>query len=377
MNWLKFIIVLTMLFSSLNAQLQTYASFNEAYESNPFRNPDAKESWVSTIDGGIQLDFQPMALSYNGSYTNFSNFSDRSYYWHQAAFIGSFGNTNTGVYFNQRFNRNDYTLYNYNSFIGYLNHSEKIGTFNLYLATTLVLNDYPELAEINNYELNGSMRINKSFQTGTTFIAGLSLHYKKYTTTYSYLDTVLTGSGSGQGMYSGSQTILQPVEIDAPSVSQMGYWLRIAQSLSQSTGLAAQVRARNNIKGATRYIAGLPYNYNEESELFDDPMGYELQSLGIELTQLLPDQIIFKASTYLGIKSYTAQGIYLDQEIFEEGILREDNYHSAHMSLRKNFSIHKTRLTIEFWYRWMTNKSNSYWYNYDNHYGSISLSLNI
>jgi hypothetical protein len=166
-------------------------------------------------------------------------------------------------------------------------------------------------------------------------------------------------------------------QVPAPSVSQLQYWVRIAQSLTNSTGVAAQIRSRINIEGATRTIPGLPFNYNQESEIFDDPMGYELKSVGVELTQILPAQIIMKASTYLGKKNYTAQGIYINQDTFDSDILRADKYHTAHMSLRKYLSIHKTRLAIEFWYRLYKNSSNSYWYNFDNHYGSVSINLNF
>ncbi len=379
MNWFKLIIILTISFNALHAQLQSYVYFNEAYESNPFLIPEPQESWVSTLEGGLQLNFSSLALSYNGSYTSFSNFEDRSYYWHQAAFFGSFARTNLGVYLNQRFNRSDYSVYNYNTITAYVNHSETINSVNLYLASNVSLNNYPEIQEIDNLEINGTVRLNKSFETRTTVIAGFSLHYKDYTSSYSYIDTLTrtSGSGSGGSQSSTMQTILQPVEVDAPSVSQMEYWMRLAQSLSQTTGLALQYRARNNIKGAVRYLPGLPYNYNQESEIFDDPMGYELQSIGADITQLLPGQLILKASTYLGKKNYTVQGIYTDSETFVEEVLRTDEYQTSHMSLQKNFNIHNTRLTIALWYRWINNKSNSYWYNYKNHYGSISLSLNI
>lgn len=373
------IIALIILIIPLHAQVQTYIYFNEAFESNPFLLPDAQESWVSTIEVGVQLNISPISISYNGSYTNFSNFEERTFYWHQAALFSSFGKSNIGVFLNQRFNRNDYTVYNYNTLTGYINHSRNIDTFNFYLGGNVVYNTYPELSQIDNLEVNGSLRINKSFETRTTFIIGSTLHYKKYTTSYSYIDTLFmpSGSGSGQGTNTGMHSLLQSIEVPAPSVSQLQYWIRIAQSLTNSTGVAAQFRSRINIEGATRTLPGLPFNYNQESEIFDDPLGYELQSVGIEFTQILPAQIIMKASTYLGEKKYTAQGIYIDQETFDPQTLRSDKYHTAHMRLRKNLSIHSTRLAIEFWYRWSENSSNSYWYNFDNHYGSVSINLNF
>jgi hypothetical protein len=376
---LRSLLIKILFVISLQAQFQTYVYFNEAYESNPFLLPEAEKSWVATIEGGIQFNLSPISISYSGSFTSFSNFSERTFYWHQAALFSSFKKTNLGLYINQRFNRNDYTIYNYNTMTGYINFSNNIGTFYLYTSGNLIYNTYPELAQIDNIEVNGSLKVNKSFDSGTTFILGGGLFYKKYTSSYSYTDTLQSGAGTGtgQGMNGGSQFALQSIEIPAPSVSQFQYWIRIAQSITKSTGLAMQFRSRLNIEGATRTLPGLPFNYNQESEIFDDPMGYELQSLGFELTQILPAQIIFKASAYKGKKNYTAQGIYEDQFIFDPLTLRSDRFNTAHASVRKNFIIHKSRFTIEIWYRFYHSDSNSYWYNFENHYSSISLSINI
>ena len=59
----RLIIALIILIIPLHAQIQTYVFFNEAYESNPFLLPDAQESWVSTIEGGVQLNISPISIS--------------------------------------------------------------------------------------------------------------------------------------------------------------------------------------------------------------------------------------------------------------------------------------------------------------------------
>jgi len=378
----EIIFFIFLIISITQAQFQTYLHLNQAYESNPFRHPEAQESWISTLEGGLQYNISTISLSYNGSYSNFSNFADRNYYWHQGALFASFSDTRLGIYFDQRFNRDVYTLYNYNSMTAYINQNLSLSTFNFFLAANGMINNYSELEAINNYELNASARLNKSFETRTTFILGVSGHYKKYTTSYSYMDSIASstggsGNGSGPGSAGTIQTDYQSVEVEAPSVSQLQYWVRIAQSLSSSTGLAAQYQSRINIEGATRYLAGLPYDYNDESEIFDDPMGYELQSVGVELTQIIPAQIIAKISGYYGEKAYTVQGIYIDQEIFTEEILRNDRYRTAFLSLQKNFSVNQIRMTGRLLYRWVDNESNSYWYNYSNHYSSLSLSFSF
>ena len=121
---LSAIIFFIFLIASITqAQFQTYLHLNQAYESNPFRQPEAQESWISTLEGGLQYNISAVSLSYNGSYSNFSNFADRNYYWHQGALFTSINNTRLGIYFDQRFNRDVYTLYNYNSMTAYLNQN--------------------------------------------------------------------------------------------------------------------------------------------------------------------------------------------------------------------------------------------------------------
>ena len=379
MRGYKLIFLITILLSTTSAQLQTYIHLDQAYESNPFRYPDPQESWTSVIEAALQYNLSLVSVSYTGSYTLFTNFSERDYLWHQAAVFSTWENTRAGIYFNQRLNKSDYSLYNYYSFNGYINHSFALSSLNIYLAANGVINQYSELSDINNYELHSSVRLNRSFQTRTTLIGGLAIHYKKYTTSYSYLDT-LTNYSSGMGPGGGqtaSKTLIQNIEVEAPSVSQFQYWLRAAQSLSQGTGLAVQYNARLSLKGSARYLAGLPYNYFDESEIFDDPMGYDLNSFGLELTQILPARFTLKTSFYIGKKMYTSQGIYLDEINFDESILRDDHYNTAQLSLKKVFSLGQTGFTMEIWYQWLNNKSNSYWYNYENHFTSLSLSISF
>ena len=174
-----------------------------------------------------------------------------------------------------------------------------------------------------------------------------------------------------------SEVRIQNVEVEAPTVSQLQYWLRIAQSLADNSGLALQYNARLSLSGSTRYLAGLPYEYFDESDIFDDPMGYELQSLGLEFTQLLQPSLTMKASVYAGQKEYTSQGIYLDELNFDESTLRSDKYRTARLSVIKNFSLGYAGLSFILEYQWLKNESNSFWYNYTNHYANISVNLNF
>lgn len=373
-------IIWIMLLSLISlAQFQTYINMNQSYETNPFRYPEAQESWISAIEGGAQYNFSPMAISYSGSYTFFSNFSERNYYWHQAALFSIWENTRAGFYFDQRLNSSDYSLYDYYSLTGYLNHSFTWNSVNMYFAGNAIINTYSELSDLNNYELHSTLRLNRSFQTRTTLIGGVGIHYKSYTTMYTYIDTLNnyhSGMGPG-GNTAKAETYIKNIEVEAPTVSQIQYWMRIAQSLADNSGLAIQYNARLSLSGSTRYLAGLPYDYFDESDIFDDPMGYELQSLGLEFTQLFQPTLTMKASIYAGRKEYSSQGIYLDEENFDESTLRNDQYKTARVSLIKNISLGNAGLSFLLEYQWLKNESNSFWYKYTNHYTNFSISLSF
>ncbi len=379
MIYFRTTLILLALLGFSQAQWQADLYVNQAYETNPFRLPENEPSWISTLDLGVQYNFGDFAISYRGDYTYFTNFLDRNHYWHQAALFGEIGATNLGIYYNQRFNKNDYTVYDYYSGVAYLNHSTEIAGFNLFMSGNAILTSYAELTDLDNFELNGLIRINKSFETRSTLIAGFGAYYKDYTQSYTVVDTIAGSSGQmggGMGPGSGSSGYYY-TELEAPSVSQWQFWARAAQSIFERTGLSAQYQIRRSLTGSARFVSGPTLGYNEESEIFDDPLGYELQSFGAEITSILPAQIILKASYYQGEKDYITQGIYLDEEIYDEDILRNDRYKTATLNIRKVFPAGSVSYELKFWYQWYQNDSNSYWYTYQNHYSSISFGVNF
>jgi hypothetical protein len=165
-------------------------------------------------------------------------------------------------------------------------------------------------------------------------------------------------------------------EIEAPSVSQLILWVRLAQSVTSTTGLAVQYQTSTLLSGNNRDVAGISYGYSEESQIFDDPMGYESSSIGSELTQLLPLNILLKGAYYYTKKKYSSQGIYVDLESYDEATLRYDTYNTFWLRIQKSFALSSTRntnLLVRLNYQWTDNYSNSYWYNYENQYTAIAI----
>jgi hypothetical protein len=373
-----FWLFLIVLINSAHAQWLVNFSLNHAYDNNPFRMPEAYESWISTFNMGIQYNFKPFSISYIGGFTRFDQIMERNFYLHQLALFGTHGNTNWGVYADQRLNGEAYELYDYITYTAFLNHRLKIWDLNFFFDSHAYLNKYAQFNDIDNLEFSGGIRLNKSFlTTRTTFIIGGTLVFKRYLSTTETLTEVINdGMGRGNGPGSGTGSYLIYSEMEAPSASQIVAVSRIAQSISASTGIAAQYQKRIMVSGASRFVSGLNDGYSEESQIFDDPIGYESDAVGGEFTQLLPVGLYLKGAFYFTEKKYTTQGIYIDTEIYDDTILRSDTYKTAWVRLQKSIPLNfptNGSMTIRLIYQWLDNSSNSYWYNYENQYMALDL----
>ena len=370
-----FWLFLIILINTTQAQWLMNFSIKHAYDNNPFHIPDAYESWISTANLGVQYNFKPLSISYIGGFTRFDQIMERNFYFHQLALFGTSGNTNWGIYADQRLNGEDYELYDYTTYTAFLNHRLMIWNLNVFFDAHAYLNKYAQLSNIDNFELSSGIRLNKSFPTRTTFILGGTFIHKRYLSTTETLTEVVNDEmGHGHGTGVGSSSYLIYSEMEAPSASQFIPLMRIAQSISQTTGIAAQYQKRLMISGASRFVSGLNDGYNEESQIFDDPIGYESDAVGGELTQLLPAAFYFKGAFYYTQKRYTAQGIYIDSENYDDSILRKDIYKTAWARLQKTIHLGfpmKGYLTIRLIYQWTNNASNSFWYDYENQYMAL------
>jgi len=66
----------------------------------------------------------------------------------------------------------------------------------------------------------------------------------------------------------------------------------------------------------------------------------------------------------------------VDTENYDESILRKDENQTAWLSLRKNIGLNFRnggQIALYFYYQWIDNKSNSYWYDYENTASSVGL----
>jgi hypothetical protein len=380
-KWIILAIIILGFNLSLFGQTIGYFSIDQSLDSNPFRYLEAESSWISELGFGIQHNSNDLSLSYTGNYTRFETLLERNFYWHQAAIFANSKNFQYGVVFEQTINGIDYEVLNSNQYSGYINSNFNIADFNFYGNLDGNFSYYPQLEELDNFNLDAGLKMQKSFESGTTFIVGSIFHFKKYLTNIIVEDSI-SGSMINQGGHgTGGQGINTSFsEYDAPSVSQIQYWFRLAQSITNSTGLALQYQSRLIVGGTSRYFSGVYFNYADESQIFDDPLGYENKNYGAELTQLLPLGIVLKAAFYQNRKEYSTQGIYTDTENYIFDKLRKDTRTTAWVTLQKKISskfLGSNNVTIKLTYQWLDNESNSYLYNYKSHYTGLGFSLNF
>lgn len=388
------VIMLLLYWTNLFSQWNFNLSLDQAYNDNPFRLPEQQESWISSLTFGIQRDFNNLFINYHGSYNYFEAIDVRNFYWHQAGIEFNSQKINFGINVEQRVNQTDYNIYNYSMLTGYFNQQFQLAQFNWLWSNSAFYNNYSELSQLNNWEINSNVRIHRTFSSRTTLMSGTGIYYKRYTnseqtlaidTTSNQIMASILGNGRGDsgggrhGMIGSgggyfSQTVYADFEV--PSITQIRLWTRLAQSLTSTTGLAVQYNYQDLLSESARFITGISYNYSEESEIFDDPMGYKGSSIGGELTQLIFGRMTLKGSFYYKNKQYVSQGIYSDAETYDGAILRSDINKTFWIYLQKRVGINfrgGSDLVLKFNYQWINNQSNSYWYDYSNQQVSLGL----
>jgi len=367
-----FAIVLTFFLLSSNqisiAQLAFSISTSNGYNSNPFNLPVESSSYINSFNLGIEYNYKNFGVGYYTDYTLFQSITERNFFWHQLGGWYSTENTLWGIFAEQRMNKNDFSYFDYTFFNTYLNYKGESNSVYYLLNSSLSYTSYDELAELNNLLVTFGLRASKSFETKTTFILGGIFNNKHYSNS-----ETLTFNPRGRrmgGFYQSSGT----------SITQLIVYGRIAQSVWENFGVSAQYTYKNILSGTGKDLSNLNLAYNDESQIFDDPVSNEGYSVNFQITQILPYKIKIQGNYFFNSKTYPAQGIYLDEENFDETIVREDTQEIIKVSAAKTFDLSWTsisKLTFMLQYSNTVNNSNSYWYNYLNNSVSLNLKLDF
>ncbi|MBN2570995.1 MAG: hypothetical protein JXA68_02600 [Ignavibacteriales bacterium] len=353
--------VLTFLFlSNINsAQFYFSVSTDQEYNDNPFNSPTPFSSMISSYDLGVEAYIDNFNLGYYGSYTMFSEFSQRNFLWHQFGlwYYSENGSITAGLYGEQRINNDLYNFYDYMDFTGYVKYLFQLEDFYNTLHLNLELTKYDYFTELNNWLASVGYKLSRSFESGTTIIGGGIFSYKNY-----FDDEIVISSG-------GNKT---------PYTMHLAYFGRIAQSITSRTGLAAQFTNRHILDGTGNYNIQLNQAYGDESGLFDDPVSYEGYAFTTELTQILPLEIILKAGYSYNNKDYKYQGIYTGDTTYTFTTTRFDKQNNLYVGLKKSFPLSETsdtELIVSLRYQMINNSSNSYWYKYKSNLIGLNIDL--
>jgi len=407
-----YLAILILLLSNqvLFAQWNFKVSLDQEYNDNPFRLPAAEYSWITSAAAGLEKEFDKCALGYYGTYSQFYQLPSRDFYWHQVAFWGGSDTTSWGFYAEQQINKREFNIYNYKELNGYFNHRFVLYGINSFWHNHIQLNSFDLYTDLNNLKVSSTISFQKSFSSKTTIISRIGVDFKNYLRSSQHLTmmpdsmisqmSVATNSimnllsngdggmmgnankGSGRGYLHGEGggffASNSYVNFEQSSAAQLLLWLRIAQSITPTTGLALHYSNRMLLTGADRFISGISYNYRQESGIFNDPMGYESHSLGLEITKILPLTFALKLSAQYLTKDFSSQGIYANEETYVSEVLRNDKYKSGAISLKKDFGFsNRIMISLNLNYQLLKNESNSYWYNFKNSFSSIGLSFSL
>lgn len=360
-----------LLSSSMFAQWTFGLSTDQEYNSNPFRSPLATPSLISSFDFGLENEMNNFSIGYYGSYLNINAVTERNFYWHQFAIWKDFDNSSLGIYAEQRINRELYSYFNYTNVTTYYKQQFNLHEFYFSINPNISYTKYDNISILDNLKSGIGLSMNHGFETETTLIMGSSLNYKKYlnpsqSETISYLDEsniLVTETFSDKNI---------------SSITQLLSYMRVAQSLAEETGIAAQFTNRSILNGFATSVKEINMVYGDEAEIFDDPINYEGNSFSVELTQILFENMTLKAGYYLNKKFYPSQGIYDELSAYDTSLMRSDTQNIFNIYLNKRFSLDSTDntgLSARLNFQSINNKSNSYWFNYKSNSINLSLSL--
>jgi hypothetical protein len=364
---------ITLLFFSnvATAQLSYTLSSDVEYNTNPFRTPDRAESqFITSFNGGIQQTLGNSKILYFGRYALFTKSPERNFYWHQLGFYNETASRKYGVYAEQRINKADFNFFDYTQFTAYGEYKYLNSFGFLKVLGSANYKTYSNLSLYSNYYFTGGFYFNKSFETKTTIIIQSILNYKNYLNAGTVINPVAEHRWR----------MRPPQTTSAVTTSQISSFVKVAQSLFTTTGLSVYYQNRNMLGSSGAIQADLPFSFGNESDLYDDPMSRFENTVGAEVTQILPWMIIGKAGFSYGSRSYPSQGIYTNDTNYVSGTERVDKQSSFYFKLNKVFTLDETKgiyLNTEFNYSAIKNESNSYWYNYKSNQLVFTIGLNF
>ncbi|MBN2008827.1 hypothetical protein JW960_05740 [candidate division KSB1 bacterium] len=364
------------------------------YDKNIFRDDQGIADWThqTSFTAVKKFVFVQMEwdVAYNGQAIWFNQHTDRFFHVHQfdtqanIQLPHQISLENSFVY-DQRFNKDDYTLYEYRNWrlspqLHFLHFQQTPLVVGYYLRQR----HYNELDYLNYTEQNAFFTIKHFFPTRTTVIANINLYWKNYSASTEDQQVIIqrkaqspdggsgnAGGGHGHGQPHGPTDPLSPQEMmmdtlittihqtQQRSTQRWEASVRIAQSLTNSTGLRFDWTGQYASDTPIRYLSGQEYNYTDDDELYDNPYNYNGNSWEVMITQLLPLSFQLKCFANTSQRRYN----YSPEDMTTN---RKDDELIFGVDVNKSFALPllglRTNLTVS--YQYIKNESNDYYFDY-------------
>ncbi len=363
------VIALFLMLSQINAQWSFGIITGQQYNSNPFQSPLPIETLVSSYDFTFSNSMNEYELSYYGSYINLIKIPERNFYWHQLAFTKNDSVSSLGIIAEQRMGKDIYTYFDFKNVYAFYSYTFEGKIFDFIFNPIINYSSYDEIKILDNIKLSLNYKFSKSLETKTTFFLGGSFNYKKY----------LNPTQSGYYTYLDSNNVLHKefyTDQNINSLVNLSSYIRIAQSVTETTGLAFQYANKTIFNKISDTNKELNVIYGDESEIFDDPANLQGNFYAVELTQIFMEDWQLRLGYYLNKKYYPTQGVYEDSENYFLNKMRTDKQTIFGISISKAFTfdfLNESNLNLSLNFQSINNNSNSYWFNYKNTTFGINL----
>ena len=338
------------------SQINISSLYESYYDDNIFNNSSKVADFINNVSLGagynIESTSNNIQFYYMGDFSYFQKNIYKSSSAHKIGFVDTYlfssdeNPLNIGVNYTFKKNRDDFTLFDFNVLSLYANYNHNLNETNILLAGYVFnRNRFDNYSIFSHDENRIFAKYTGSFETKTTIITGIEYDNKNYLNTAEE--------------YSGSQQI-----------SQMKYYLQVAQSLTEKTGLSAHALIRKNLNSGTRFITSNDLIYYEEEIFFDNYSndGYEM---GLTLTHLFSSSLKgtidfnYQTKNFLNLPA-------VDEYGYETNNFRNDKQIFTSLGVTKEFSDFIKGLYISFSWSFINNSSNDAFYQYNNSIYSIS-----
>ena len=381
-------------------------------DQNAFRNYEAISDFIVEPTAAVSYirswKNSRIRAFYEGGYTHFQEYDQRIFHTHYGglALHHGFGESGftvaAGFQAGQRANRDSvYTYYNYNHQIAYLNIRRLWQSRGITLAGAWMQQRYyRQIPQFDFRELRIFLQQNLFFPTRTTVIGRIQFEIKRFlasTVDERLVQTMvirMDNPGSGQsdrsrnqgrgngrgetgnrntGTVSSADTAVEILErvvrVETPGreVMQLKCSLRVAQSVSATTGLAVEGRIQRRVQGSGRLLSYQDSGYEDDDPLADDPYNFESQTLVVEWSQRLFWGMLLRTGWQSEWKDYAYLALNLEGEPLQERPVRKDARSLVWFMLTRQFVLGgRTSAEIFLSCHLIDNESNEAYSDYQN-----------